>query len=147
MHHQMAEMCSIGVDDVRVCATIGDFFFLFKREKSALETLVKCTQRLSAQKKNRNKKVNKIKINKNILWHKQKKQTKKTKQTTHQSIEKLTDLVKLTDCCVQVCVPARKRALEAQDSEQASAPPLLMQDSWACGTGFPLGRHFTTSEE
>lgn len=48
---------------------------------------------------------------------------------------------------VFVCVPARKRALEEQDNEQTSAPPLLVQVSWARGTGFPLGRHFTASEE
>lgn len=46
-----------------------------------------------------------------------------------------------------LCTPARKRALEGQDSEQTSAPPLLMQVSWARGAGFPLGRHFTPSEE
>lgn len=51
------------------------------------------------------------------------------------------------DVCVCVCVPARKRALEGQDSEQTSAPPLLAQVSWARGAGFPLGRHFTASEE
>lgn len=48
---------------------------------------------------------------------------------------------------VRVRVPARKRALEEQDNEQTSAPPLLVQVSWARGTGFPLGRHFTASEE
>lgn len=46
-----------------------------------------------------------------------------------------------------VCVPARKRALEGQESEQTSAPPLLVQVSWARGAGFPLGKHFTASEE
>lgn len=43
--------------------------------------------------------------------------------------------------------PARKRALEGQEREQTSAPALLLQVSWARGAGFPLGRHFTTSEE
>lgn len=46
-----------------------------------------------------------------------------------------------------LCVPAKKRALEGQDREQTSAPALLVQVSWARGAGFPLGRHFTTSEE
>lgn len=45
------------------------------------------------------------------------------------------------------CVPAKKRALEGQEREQTSAPALLVQVSWARGAGFPLGRHFTTSEE
>ena len=36
--------------------------------------------------------------------------------------------------------------MEGQDSEQASVPPDLVQLSWARGTGFPLGRHFTASE-
>lgn len=48
---------------------------------------------------------------------------------------------------VCVWVPARKRALDGQDSEQTSAPPLLVQVSWALGAGFPLGRHFTASEK
>lgn len=45
------------------------------------------------------------------------------------------------------CLPAKKRALEGQEREQTSAPELLVQLSWARGAGFPLGRHFTTSEE
>lgn len=46
-----------------------------------------------------------------------------------------------------LCVPAKKRALEGQEREQTSAPVLLVQVSWARGASFPLGRHFTTSEE
>lgn len=49
--------------------------------------------------------------------------------------------------CVRASVPAKKRALEGQDSEHTSAPSLLAQVSWARGAGFPLGRHFTASEE
>lgn len=49
--------------------------------------------------------------------------------------------------CACALVPARKRALEGQESEQTSAPTLLVQVSWARSAGFPLGRHFTASEE
>lgn len=45
------------------------------------------------------------------------------------------------------CVPARKWALEGQESEQTSAPPLFVQVSWARGAGFPLGKHLAASEE